>query len=280
MSQITTSERGSRIGRRQTHSTNWPPVPEVAPEHRPRREAAAVGVQLVAASPAPFEVGHERVDQAFRLAQLGRRHPVELAVAQHLALAVGVGRDDDALERRLIAGVVAVGRDRDPALVRGLARAELAFLGRRAAGLLAIGLGRGVRVGHRGRVERAGHARGASPPPAVEDRVVDLAVVAPAGEDGRAGAAHLFAVADVDEGQGPGEVDRGAEVDREPRGAQRPPEADRLAEQPAPVDLGPPGRLHDHGVAACLHDVSRPRRPRSASGGPGRRAPGGCPPRT
>ncbi len=91
--------------------------PEVAPEHRPRREPPAVRVELVAAGPPPLEPRHEQVDQPLRLAQLGRRHPVELAVAQDLALRVGVGRDDHALDRRVVVVVVAVGRDRRAALV-------------------------------------------------------------------------------------------------------------------------------------------------------------------
>ena len=84
--------------------------PEVAPEHRPRREPAAVRVQLVAAGPALLQPRHEQVDEPLRVAQLGRRHPVELAVAEHLARAVRVGRDDDALDRRLVVGVVVAGR--------------------------------------------------------------------------------------------------------------------------------------------------------------------------
>ena len=59
-------------------------------------------MELVAARPAPLESRHEQVHQPFRLAQLGRGHPVELAVAKDLALRVRVGRDDDALDRRLV----------------------------------------------------------------------------------------------------------------------------------------------------------------------------------
>ncbi len=56
-------------------------------------------------------------------------------------------------------------------------------------------------------------------------------------EHGLAGGPHLFAVADVDDLQGSGEVDRRAEVDPEARLPKRPPEADGLAEQPPAVDL-------------------------------------------
>ena len=93
MSHRTTSERGSRIWPPpDPRRASWPPVAEVAPEHRPRREPPAVRVELVAAGPAALEPRHEQVDQPLRLAQLGRGHPVELAVAEDLALRVGVGR--------------------------------------------------------------------------------------------------------------------------------------------------------------------------------------------
>ena len=82
------------------------------------------------------------------------------------------------------------------------------------------------------------------PPPAVEDDVVRLAVVPPPDEDRFAGGANLFARAHVDEWQRAGVVDRGTEVDRQPGGPQRPPEADRLVQQPPAVDLRP--KLLDH----------------------------------
>ena len=104
-------------------------------------------------------------------------------------------------------------------------------------------------------------------------RVGAMKIAAPA-------AADLLAVADVDQRQGSREVRRGAEVDGQARRAQRPPEADRLAEQPAPVDLRPEGRLGDGRIGHGVAPLSRRRRPRSACGGPGRRGPGGCPPRT
>ena len=91
---------------------------EVAPEHRPRREPPAVRMQLVAAGPALLEPRDQRVDQPLGVAQLGRGHPVELAVAQHLAARVGVGRDDHALDVGVVVRVVVAGRrDRDAPLV-------------------------------------------------------------------------------------------------------------------------------------------------------------------
>ena len=104
------------------------------------------------------------------------------------------------------------------------------------AWLALVGLGR-LRVGHRRRrqVVRQRHAPAPEP---VEGPVVRLALVAAAHEDGRSGRPDLLPVADVDEGQGPGEVDRRPEVHAEPDRAQRPPEHDRLAEQPAAIDVG------------------------------------------
>ena len=107
--------------------------PEVAPEHRPRREPPAVRMELVAARPAALEPGHEEVDQALGLAQLGRRHPVELAMAQDLALRIGIGRDDDALDRGLVVALAPVGGDRDAVLIGRHLATFLARLGRAPA---------------------------------------------------------------------------------------------------------------------------------------------------
>jgi len=63
---------------------------EVAPEHRPRCEPAAMRVELIAARPAALEPGDEEVDQPLGLAELAGRHPVEFAVTQDLALRIGV----------------------------------------------------------------------------------------------------------------------------------------------------------------------------------------------
>ena len=85
MSHSTTSDRGSRIWRRQTHDSRWPPVPRLRRNIARGRQPPAVRVELVAARPAALELGDEEIDQPLRLAQLGRRHPVELAVAEDLA---------------------------------------------------------------------------------------------------------------------------------------------------------------------------------------------------
>ena len=143
---------------------------------------------------------------------------------------------------------------------------------------------RGVIGGaQRGRLELVREARAALAPPAVERGVVDRPIVATAHEDRRAGRLDLLAIGDVDEGQRPREVDRRPEVDREARHPQRPPEADRLAEQAPAVDLRPERRADDgRVVVGGSHRVplSRPRLPRTGSAASPRRGPGGCPPRT
>ena len=119
MSQMTTSERGSLTGRRQTHVHQLAAGPQVSPEHRPRRQAATVGMELVATRSPLLQARHQQVDQSLRLPQLRRGHPVELAVAKHLAARVGIGRHDDALDVAVVLGVlVAGGWHRDPALLR------------------------------------------------------------------------------------------------------------------------------------------------------------------
>ena len=62
--------------------------------------------------------------------------------------------------------------------------------------------------------------------------------------------------ADVDKGQGPGEVHRRTEVGLDPRCSESPPEPDGLGQQPAAVDLGTPRRADDRRivrVARCGH---------------------------
>ncbi len=260
--------------------------PEVAPEHRARRQATAVRMELVAARPPAFQARHEQVDQALRLAQLGRRHPVELAVAQDLALRVRVGRDDDALDRCLVVGVVAVGRDRRAALVGTHLGVLVAGLGRSRAGHLLL-VGRGVLARQRRRSEVARQPRTAPAPPAIEGGVIGRPVVAPPDEDRGAGRADLLAVGDVDQGQGTGEVHRRTEVDRQPSRPERASEPDRLAEQPPAVDLGSERGADDRGIGRVGHagaivvgPVSRRPPPRTGSVACPRRGPGGCPPRT
>ena len=112
---------------------------EVPPEHRPRREPPTVRVELVATRPPLLEARDQRVDQPLGVTQLGRGHPVELAVAQHLAARVRVGRDDHALDVGVLLGIVVAGRgDRHALLVR--IRLDAILAGRRLglAGGLAL----------------------------------------------------------------------------------------------------------------------------------------------
>ncbi len=80
---------------------------EVAPEHRPRGEQPAVVMELVAAGPAQLEARHEQVDEPLRVAQLGRRHPVEVAVAERFGRAVRIGCRDVAVDVGLVDRLVA-----------------------------------------------------------------------------------------------------------------------------------------------------------------------------
>ena len=96
-------------------------------------------VELVAAGPALLESGDQRVDQPLGVTQLGRGHPVELPVAQHLAARVGVRGDDDALDLGVVIRVVLAGRwDRDASLVGAGVDALLAGGGLRLTGRLAL----------------------------------------------------------------------------------------------------------------------------------------------
>ena len=84
MSHRTTIWRGRLVGRRQTHSVNSPPVARLRRNIARGASSAAVVVELVAARPAQLEARLEQVDQPLGVAQLGRRHPVEVAVAEQL----------------------------------------------------------------------------------------------------------------------------------------------------------------------------------------------------
>ena len=150
-------------------------MPEVAPEHRPRREPAAVRVELVAARPAALEPRHEQVDQPLGLAQLGRRHPVELAVAQDLALRVRVGRDDDALDRRLVVAVVVRPRRERRCRARPgrISPRSAPGSGGASPGASSLGPSRRPASAAVDGSELVRGARAAPPPAAVEHRVVD-----------------------------------------------------------------------------------------------------------
>ena len=81
----------------------------------------------------------------------------------------------------------------------------------------------------------------AATPPAGEDRVVDLAIVAPPDEDRLAGGPDRSRSPMSMRVEGPGEVDRGAEIGRHAGGPQRPPEADDSARRRRPSTSGPHG---------------------------------------
>ena len=118
------------VGRRQTHSAKSPPVARLRRNIDPRREHAAVVVELVAARPAQLEARHEQVDEALGVAQLGGGHPVELAVAERLGDREGVGCDDDLVRLGVLGSpsspAAASGRARGLALVASRPRAPRA----------------------------------------------------------------------------------------------------------------------------------------------------------
>ena len=172
---------------------------------------------------------------ALGVAQLGGGHPVELAMTEHLGRAVGIGRDDEPFDRLVVLALVRAGAR------RALEPAQRLAVARRLHGRVAAARLVGSAVSGSGIVV-GGRSLGsviAAAPEAVEGLVVRLALVPPAYEDGRAGRPDLLLVADVDERQSAGEVDRGAEVDPQPDRAQGPPEDDRLAERAvAPATSG------------------------------------------
>ncbi len=236
--------------------------PEVAPEHRPWRQPTAVRMQLVAPGPASLEVRDQRIDQSLCLSQLGRRHPVELAMAEDLALRVGVGRDHTP---SIGASSSASSDPRRGSACR--ARRAAASPGPRrlrAAWRRAPPRPRGVSSSSDddGRSESA-QDWGAPAPPGIERGVVDRPIVTPADEHRGSGRADLLAIRDVDQGQRPGEIDGGAEIDRQARRPQRPPKPDRLAKEAAPIDLGAERRSDDGGIWAC--HCPQPRAATSAS---------------
>ena len=67
------------------------------------------------------------------------------------------------------------------------------------------------------------------------------------------------ALAHVDQGQRPGEVDCGTEIGRDPGCPERPPESDRFGQEAPPVDDRAPGRADDRWVISALHDETVPR---------------------
>ena len=242
-----------------------------APEHHPRRDPPAVRMELVAARAPELEARLQQVDEALGVAQLGRRHPVEVAVPEDLGAAVGVRRNDDLVARVVaVIAVVVVGRQDRTEQVVGALGARLAALrpiGLELARLAALDLL------HRALRPLRRHRKSGAPEP-VEDRVVDRPVVAPADEHGGARGLDVAPVAEVDDVERAREIDLRAEVDLEPRLAQRPPECDRLLQQPASVDCR---RGPEHRPVASSR---RPPQSRPGTPGPWSRGRAGCPPRT
>ncbi len=98
-------------------------------------------------------------------------------------------------------------------------------------------------------------------PPAIEHDVVGFAVIPSTDEDRLARGTYLLARTHVDERERPRVVDGSAEVDRQPGGAQRPPEPHGLVEQTPAIDLRAPRGLHDGWIVASLHGMTLPRTP-------------------
>ena len=166
---------------------------EVAPQHRPRREARPCDGAPSGAS-AAHETRAPAVDEALRVAQLGGRHPVEVAIPSpspanrrrrdRLALVGPRRRRRRARQASARRVVGPISRRSAPAFGDRRPAASSSRSRRLAARTFAAGI--------------VGEARPAAPP-AVERDVVDLAIVAPADEHGGPGRAHLLAVADVDQ---------------------------------------------------------------------------------
>ena len=193
-------------------------------------------VELLAPGAPQLEARLEEVDEPLCVTQLGRGHPVELAAPERLRGTVRVGRRDVPVNVGLVDRFVAAGQRHRDAVDRaavGLVATVLTGFGARPHSLF-------VRYLVTGPVDRravARQPRTALAPPAIEDAVVDLAIVATADEDGRAGGPDRVALAQLDEGQGAGVVDGSGEVDRQTGRPERPPEPDRLGQQPPSVDL-------------------------------------------
>src|SRR4051812_47416187 len=240
---------------------------QVAPEHRSWGKPATVRVQLGSAGPALLELRLEEVDEPLGLAELRRRHPIEVTRTERLEMAIRVGRDQCRVGVAVLRLRFATGRDRQAAAI--LSRhPPLVTLERHG-----IGLSAGLTVERVvGEGEIAG-GLGERAPVAIEDLVVDLEVVLPANEARRAGGSDLVALGEIDDRQRPCEVDRRADVDREAGTAKGPSEAHASAEQS--VARARDG--HRAGFVAVSDPRGSPRR-----GAPPREARGraGCPLRT
>ncbi len=199
-------------------------------------------VQLVSPGASLLEARREQVDQPLGIAQLRRGHAIEVAMAEDVGGAEGIRRDHRDVRVGLVVDLLELagadgGASRRPILpgLALLARGLALFVRRRAA-LLRPGGSRWLLPWQR---------QPARAPESVEHPVIDLAIVTPADEDRLPRAAHLLAIAQLDQGHRPREVDRGAQVDLQPGGSQLAPEEDGRAQQPAPVDRITVGRLDD-----------------------------------
>ena len=220
-------------------------VAEVRPEHRPRREASPVPVQLVAAGPAQLQFRLEQVDEALGIPELLGGHSIEVAVAHRLGAAVGVGRDRDDVGGGAVIVGIAVRWNWDPLAILGQVRAFIAGHG----GILRRALVRRNRLGTlfgAGGLE-VGLER-APPPVPIKDAIVDGPIIPSSGEHGGPGGPDDLPVADVDDAERAREVDLGPDIDRQSRSPQLAPEADGPGEEPMSVDGLAGSARNDRGV--------------------------------
>ena len=229
MSHRTTIWRGRRVGRLQTQSRISPPFAMLrrniarGATRRPWWWSSCRRVRRVS------RPGCQQVDESFGVAQLGRGHPVELPVAQHLATRCRhPGAMTNALGLLVLVALVGAGRGMPSSRLMRLV--ALGRLDRPVPGLALLGL---VRVGVAASSAAGGRSGAASGGARTGRTPCRTARVRRAGGRRRPRRPRgPVPVADVDERQRPGEVDRGPEVHVEPDGPQRPSEHDRLAEQP------------------------------------------------
>src|SRR4029078_3917625 len=116
-----------------------------------------------------------------------------------------------------------------------------------------------------GMAQRRGLEVGLAPTPgttpAIEHDFVGFAGIPSPNEARLARGTYLLARTHVDERERPRVVDGRAEVDRQPRGAQAPPEPHGLVEQTPAIDLRAPRGLHDRWIVTRLHGMTLPRTP-------------------
>ena len=181
MSQMTTSGRGLVTRRRQIQVTRSPPVPRFRRNIARGASDLAMVVQFLASGAGALR-GGAGAASIIRSASRSSawRHPLEFLVADQLAVAVRVGRDDDAVEsacRRLT---------RRPASVRAGSGAAARRVG---AGLHSASASDGGSCSGVAGVSCVSSliasALTSGPPELLEDAVVDLEIVVAPDEDGR-----------------------------------------------------------------------------------------------